>query len=158
MTTQNKPKLYVLVGVPGSGKSTWVANQDWASTAVHVGTDHWVESEAAARGTTYSAIFDEYMPTAVRLMVDEVEICWEEHRDIIWDQTSTTVASRLKKTCMLPDYYKIAVVFKTPPMTELMRRLNSRPGKIIPREVVAAMIKNWEDVSEDEGFDEIWYT
>jgi gluconate kinase len=58
---------------------------------------------------------------------------------------------------MLPDYYHIAVVFKTPNKEELTRRLNSRPGKFIPDEVVENMIANFEMPSENEGYKEIWY-
>jgi predicted kinase len=58
---------------------------------------------------------------------------------------------------MLPNYYSIAVVFKTPEHKELFRRLWSRPGKEIPEHVIASMIASWEDPSEDEGFKEIWY-
>jgi gluconate kinase len=58
---------------------------------------------------------------------------------------------------MLPDYEHIAVVFRTPEHTELMRRLMSRPGKEIPDHVIASMIDSWEDPTEEEGFKEIWY-
>jgi gluconate kinase len=58
---------------------------------------------------------------------------------------------------MLPDYYKIAVVFKTPPMEELKARLASRAGKVVPMEVVESMIAKWEEPTKEEGFDEIWY-
>jgi len=56
---------------------------------------------------------------------------------------------------MLPDYYKIAVVFKTPNTDELNRRLKSRPDKVIPSKVIANMIDNFQMPYEDEGFDEI---
>ena len=157
MTTQNQPKLYVLVGVPGSGKSTWVANQDWAKDCVYVSTDTWVELEAERQGRTYSEVFEEYMPKAVNIMSAQVIDARDQGRDIIWDQTSTTVMSRRRKFSMLPDYYAIAVVFRCPDLDELMRRLNSRPGKIIPLDVVESMIKNFEVPTEDEGFKEIWY-
>lgn len=150
-------KLYVLVGVPGSGKSTWVKNQDWVKDCVVVSTDEFVEDYAKECGTTYSDVFADYMPTAVKLMADKVVRAREAGKDIIWDQTSTTVASRARKFNMLPDYYKIAVVFKTPEHKELMRRLISRPGKEIPDHVIASMIGSWEDPSEEEGFNEIWY-
>jgi len=58
---------------------------------------------------------------------------------------------------MLPDYYAIAVVFRTPDAEELQRRLDSRPGKTIPPEVIADMIDNFEMPTEQEGFKEIWY-
>lgn len=150
-------KLYVLVGVPASGKSTWIKNQDWALGLNIVSTDVWVEDYANRMGKTYSDVFDEYMPTAVKLMADHAVKCRENNHDIIWDQTSTTVLSRAKKIRMLPDYYKIAVVFKTPPMEELKTRLASRAGKVVPMEVVESMIANWEEPTKEEGFDEIWY-
>lgn len=153
-------KLYVLVGVPGSGKSTWVKNQDWARDIPVVSTDRFVEQYAAKEGKTYSEVFDEYMPIAVKLMANQVLICKANNKDIIWDQTSTTVETRAKKIRMLPDYYKIAVVFPTPEPDELARRLATREGKIIPAhvsEVMASQLKN-EPPTEAEGFDEIWYT
>jgi len=151
------PKCYQLIGVPGSGKSTWVDSQIWALTCVCVSTDKWVEVYAKEVGKTYSEVFTDFMPTAVDLMAEEVVAAREAGRDIIWDQTSTTVKSRARKFNMLRDYEHIAVVFRTPEHTELMRRLMSRPGKEIPDHVIASMIASWEEPTEDEGFKEIWY-
>lgn len=151
-------KLYVLVGVPGSGKSTWVKNQKWADQCVVVSTDEFVEDYAKECGQTYSEVFDDYMPTAVKLMADKVVRAREAGKDIIWDQTSTSVATRAKKIRMLPDYYKIAVVFNKPDDEELKRRLASRPGKNVPWAVIDQMWGSWEDPTEEEGFNEIWYT
>lgn len=153
-------KLYVLVGVPASGKSTWTSNQIWAKDIPVVSTDRFVEEYAAKHGKTYSEVFEEYMPIAVKLMANQVLICQANKTDIIWDQTSTTVVTRAKKIRMLPEYYKIAVVFKTPPTAELQRRLASRPGKTIPWDVVSNMAAQLEaePPTKEEGFDEIWYT
>jgi predicted kinase len=148
-------KCYQLVGVPGSGKSTWIDTQDWALSCAKVSTDKWVEIYAKEVGRTYSQVFVDFMPTAVDLMAKEVIAAREMGRDIIWDQTSTTVKSRLKKFNMLPDYEHIAVVFRTPEHKELMRRLMNRPGKEIPDHVIASMIASWEEPTLDEGFTEI---
>ena len=150
------PKCYQLIGVPASGKSTWVKNQDWALGLTIVNTDAFVEDYARAQGKTYSEVFVEYMPTAIDLMIEQVVFAREHSHTIIWDQTSTTVKSRARKFNMLPDYEHIAVVFRTPEHKELMRRLMSRPGKEIPDHVVASMIASWEDPTEQEGFKEIW--
>ena len=150
-------KCYQLVGVPASGKSTWIKEQDWASDCVVVSTDDFVEAYAQEQGKTYSEVFVEYMPTAVNLMAEKVVQAREAGKDIIWDQTSTTVISRARKFRMLPDYEHIAVVFKTPEHKELMRRLMSRHGKEIPEHVVASMIASWEDPSEEEGFAQVWF-
>jgi predicted kinase len=151
------PKLYVLVGVPGSGKSTWVENQEWAQDCAVISTDAYVEAYARRQGKTYSEVFEEYMPKAVDLMAKDVISARAMDKDIIWDQTSTSVSSRYKKFVMLPFYYKIAVVFNTPEPKELERRLNDRPGKVIPQSVVESMIANFEEPTKSEGFDEIWY-
>lgn len=150
------PRCYQLIGVPGAGKSTWIKNQDWTLGMNVVSTDAWVEAYAVKQGRTYSEVFDEYMPTAVKLMADHVVHCRENNLDVIWDQTSTTVKSRQRKFNMLPDYEHIAVVFATPEPVELERRLNSRPGKVIPWNIMQGMIKHFEEPTEEEGFSEIW--
>lgn len=153
------PKCYQLVGVPGSGKSTWVSNQEWAKDCVVVSTDDFVEEYAKEQGKTYSEVFTDYMPTAVTLMADKVVQAREAGKDIIWDQTSTTVKSRVRKFNMLPDYEHIAVIFRTPEHKELMRRLINRwdSGKIIPEHVIDSMIASWEEPTTEEGFTSIWY-
>lgn len=151
------PKLYMLVGVPASGKSTWIYNQLWATNCRIISTDRYVEAYAKWCGKTYSDVFHEYMPKALDLMVQEVEFARQQKTDIIWDQTSTTIRTRKKKLDMLPEYDAIAIVFKTPELEEHARRLASRPGKIIPSEVVEHMINSFEMPTEREGFKEIWY-
>ena len=151
------PKCYQLIGVPASGKSTWVKNQEWALGLTIVNTDLFVEDYARAQGKTYSEVFVDYMPTAIDLMVEQVVFAREHGHTIIWDQTSTTIASRAKKFRMLPDYEHIAIVFRTPEHTELMRRLMSRPGKEIPDHVIASMIASWDEPELEEGFTEIWF-
>jgi len=151
------PKCYQLIGVPAAGKTTWLKNQEWTIGMEYVSTDHHVDVYAEQQGKTYSEVFKDYMPTAVDLMAAEVVAAREVGRDILWDQTSTTVKSRARKFNMLPDYWHIAVVFRTPKLDVLKERLASRPGKEIPWEVVQGMIDNWEEPTNEEGFKEIWY-
>lgn len=151
------PTAYILVGVPGSGKSTWIAKApvDWANTVV-ASTDNYVDREAKKQGKTYSEVFKATMPAAVNDMARTVIDAVKNKQDIIWDQTSTTRSTRAKKLRMLPaDYEKIAVVFPTPDEKELTRRLGSRPGKEIPPQVMKQMTTGWEEPSEDEGFNKI---
>lgn len=152
------PKCYQLIGVPGSGKSTWIKNQVWALGLTVLSTDAFVEDYARAQGKTYNDVFKDYMPTAVNLMADQAAFARRHGHSVIWDQTSTTVASRKRKFRMLPDHEHIAVVFKTPDPIELARRLASRPGKNIPDNVIQSMIQNWEEPCIEEGFGEIWRT
>lgn len=153
------PKAYILVGVPGSGKSTWISKApvDWNNTVV-ASTDNYVEKEAERQGKTYTDVFNDVMPDAVKYMAQTVIDAVRNNQDIIWDQTSTTRHTRAKKLRMLPSNYEtIAVVFPTPDKKELSRRLSSRPGKTIPDEVISNMISKWEEPTEDEGFNKIIY-
>jgi predicted kinase len=155
------PKCYQLIGVPGAGKSTWYKNQDWLledkKDHKYVSTDQHVEGYAKDQGKIYSEVFEEYMPTAVKQMMVNVNMACAFQMDIVWDQTSTTIASRARKFNALPDYEHIAVVFRTPDRDELDVRLSGRPGKHIPKAVVDSMIADWEEPTLEEGFTEIWY-
>jgi hypothetical protein len=102
------------------------------------------------------------MPTAIQQMMVNVNIASALQLDIVWDQTSTTIASRARKFNALPpstNYEHIAVVFRTPKIEVLKERLASREtsGKIVPWEVVQGMIDAWEEPTNEEGFKEIWY-
>jgi predicted kinase len=149
-------KVYVLVGVPGSGKSTWIADQLWVEDCVYISSDQLIEEEAVRRGKTYNDVFKDYINTAIAEMLEQAMAARDAGKDIIWDQTSVSVKSRRKKFSVLPYYEHIAIVFDTPNEDELRRRLSNRPGKDIPWEVVSSMINNFEMPTEEEGFKEIW--
>lgn len=152
-----KPTVFILVGVPGSGKSTWIANQmfDWNRTVV-ASTDGYIERQAKEQGKTYSDVFQAHMKDANRHMLFTVSDAIAKDLDIIWDQTSTSVATRAKKLNMIPDdYRKVAVFFPTPEEKEHQRRLDSRPGKTIPDFVLRNMKKDLTIPTREEGFDEI---
>ena len=104
-------KCYQLVGVPGSGKSTWIKNQPWAKDLPVVSTDHFVEEEAKRQGKTYSEVFEEYMPIAVKLMANQALICQANKLDFIWDQTSTTVTTRARKfNTLMSSQYELSLI------------------------------------------------
>lgn len=152
------PKAYIMVGVPAFGKSYYINNVllKQNPTAVVISTDNLVEQYAHSQGKTYSDVFQQYMPAAVKIMTNDVITAVDNGMDIIWDQTSTTIAARKKKLRMLPaDYEKIAVVLSIPGVSELAYMLFNRPGKNIPDAVMKSMIAGWQYPSLTEGFNEI---
>ena len=151
------PTAYILVGVPGSGKSTWIKNQTWTKDCTVVSTDAYIDAVADREGKTYDDVFKDNMNDAVSHMTSAVNDAIERGADIIWDQTSVSVASRKKKFNMLKGYKMIAVVFRTPEAGEWQRRINSRPGKHIPTHVLESMANNFEMPTVEEGFDEVWH-
>lgn len=151
------PKVYMLIGVPGSGKSTWIKSQNWANGLPVISSDRFIDEHAERVDKTYNEVFKEYAPIAMKLMDNQARVCHANGVDCIWDQTNTSVKSRKSKLEMLPNYEKIAVVFRTPEKEEHDRRLASRPGKLIPDNVMRSMIENFEEPSEEEGWKEVWY-
>ncbi len=151
------PTVYMMIGVPGSGKSTWINNQHWAGNCALVSTDKLIELEAGRQGKTYNDVFNDYIKEATRIMNEDVKAAVEAGQDIIWDQTNTSKKSRKSKLAQVSGYRKVAVVFDVPQEDELKRRLDGRPGKNIPWSVMESMIKNLEVPTEGE-FDEVWRT
>jgi predicted kinase len=151
------PKLYMLIGVPGAGKSTWLAQQpfDWNRTVI-LSTDAIIERRAAAQGKTYDQVFRKEIKSATAEMYRNLADAVTQGADLIWDQTNVTAAARTKKLAMVPDEYeRVAVMFRTPDRAEHERRLASRAGKTIPANVIAGMISQLEPATEAEGFDQI---
>jgi len=149
--------IYMLIGVPGSGKSSWVVKQsfDWSNTAI-ISTDNIIDQRASAQGKTYSDVFKDEIKSATAEMNQNLRRAVANDMDILWDQTNLTKKSRAGKLAGIPEAYrKVAVFFRTPDPKELARRLATRPGKIIPQNIVMAMCSQLEAPSKDEGFDEV---
>jgi len=148
-----KPVCYMLVGVPGSGKTTWVQKEH--PSLAYASTDKYIEQFAAESGHTYNYIFKASIKTATSRMFDDVSEFLDDQKDFIWDQTNLTKKSRATKIALVAkkDYTIVAVVFETP--KNLQERLAQRPGKNIPSYVLDSMIKSYEAPSLDEGFTKI---
>ena len=152
-----KPVLWMLVGVPGSGKSTFVENQIVNMDKYYIAsTDRLIEIYASMRGATYNDVFKENIGYAEKAMMTHIKDAIMYNYDIIWDQTNTSRKSRARKLKVIPDYYeKTCVFFPTPDDGELDRRLATRPGKTIPPYIINGMIELLEYPKLDEGFDHI---
>lgn len=147
----------MLIGIPGSGKSTWIKNQNFnMNDTVIVSTDNIIEERAAAKGMTYSDVFQNEIKSATMEMNQNLKNAISAGKNIVWDQTNLTKKSRKPKLAQFPEEYeKIAVVLQTPNKQELKNRLENRPGKIIPANVLLGMISQLEMPTDNEGFHSI---
>lgn len=155
---KNQPIAYILSGLPGSGKSTWVRSINQNSDFVIVSSDDEIEQHAKDRGLTYSDVFDSYVKTATSRMNAKFKEAVAANRNIIWDQTNMTSKKRRGILQQIPhSYKKIAVVFQIDDQ-ELERRLEKREqdeGKKIPKHIIYSMANSFEMPSTVEGFDQI---
>lgn len=158
------PNMYMMVGVPGSGKSWWIDRQDFNLTNVILSTDDFIQEIAchmsmeSGQVITYSDIFHNHIVEAERQLQLDLKSAIDDNMNIIWDQTNLSVATRRKKLQKIPRHYKkIACVFSTPDNEQHDIWLNSmrRNGKVIPSHIMASMIATYQEPSINEGFDEI---
>jgi len=148
-------KLYMLVGVPAAGKSTWIDKHNNGNVMV-ASSDAYIDRIAASQGKTYNDVFADNIKAATQHALNVAKQAFDLGLDLIWDQTNLNRKSRAPKLAMVPDHYeKIAVFFPTPAQDEHERRLKSRPGKQIPHNILVGMIRGLEKPTTDEGFDEV---
>lgn len=150
------PKLYMLIGVPASGKSTWRHQFFKKHQAILISTDDVIDDIAKAQDKTYNDVFKDSIKHATKQIGVHLQVALERDMDIVWDQTNLTKKSRAPKLAQIPAHYeKIAVLFLTPEDAEWQRRLSSRPGKSIPQNILLGMKSSMEFPDPEEGFDRI---
>ena len=156
------PKCIFLVGVPAAGKSTYVDatfffnDRDPEYFSIQ-STDAIITDIAAEYGYTYDQAFNDLIKFADRVFWDGIIHCAEHGISMVIDRTNLSVKSRKRIIDMIKthDYELEAVVFPTPEASEWQRRLDSRPGKTIPKHILESMAKSFSVPTETEGFNKI---
>ena len=151
------PALYVLVGLPGSGKSTHAEGlkRCCAPGCVIVSTDALIEEYAVRAGKTYNDVFSEYIAEATSLVNSLVEEAVEMGDDIIWDQTNLSARKRVEILNRFPPNYLRVAHVVTCDEEVRQGRLSARVGKTVPLAVDASMRDRFTEPTPDEGFDMI---
>jgi predicted kinase len=151
------PTVYMMVGVPASGKSTFITNSPEMNHLPVASTDKYIEYFANFSGKTYDEVFSETIGIASKYMDAVIGEYVKTEVSFIWDQTNLTAKSRAKKLARVPKHWKkVAVYIALPDEAEHERRLASRPGKTIPKKILEDMKKQLEvpDLL-NENFDRI---
>ena len=144
-----------LVGIPTSGKSTYVQKlkeQECWENAVVLSTDDYIEKEAQKLGRTYNEIFDETISDATKELELKLRYAIQNNFNIIYDQTNLTIKTRKKKLSKIPDYYHKTAVYFEISLEESLERNEKREGKYIPKSVLKRMFHQFEIPSIEEGF------
>lgn len=148
-----KKLVFMLVGPPCSGKSTFINLLRGIDPHIEVvDTDSVIEEYARSHNSTYNECFKSCIGWADKVMKDKVRNLTEKGVAFFWDQTNMSSKSRKKKLDMIPkDWTKVAVVFETP-LDVCWKRMETRDKKV-PYGIVKSMIESYERPTTSEGFD-----
>lgn len=152
-----EPFFAMLIGLPASGKSTFIKHAKEAGLDFIVAsTDDLINAWAAERGLTYSEAWDKCpMKEFNRQFQEAIEQAVESKFNIMIDRTNMTTKGRKSLLAKASDdYTKVAIGFDIPDKL-LQERLDHRAattGKFIPPSVIKSMAQSYLPPSKVEGF------
>lgn len=143
------PTMYIMVALPRSGKTTFV-NENFKGIAV-VSAD---QIRLLIHGKRYAAEKEHLVWWVRNIMLNAL---MEQGLDVVVDQTNITRERRefLIRFAKKFGYEAVAVVVETEVETCKTRALETRQEDLVP--VIEEFAKQFERVSENEGFDKIIY-
>jgi predicted kinase len=158
------PTCTVMVGLPALGKSTFIKKLKTDDVWIY-STDMYIDAVAEDNGITYSEAFASNIDAATSFNEQKLKTMIRLGRDILWDQTNLGKGKRRKIINRMRDAgYVVNCVCLLPPEAGHLddqkvwrRRLESRPGKIIPNHVLANMLESFVIPTTNEGFNCIDY-
>lgn len=153
---QDNGKLYVMIGAPGSGKSTFAeAHRNFNENEIIVSRDN-IRLKMLKDDEDYfsheSLVFKQF--------VEEIDKCLSYGLSVFADATHLNRKSRAKllHALTVKPSETIAIYCKTP--LELCIKQNegrrSIPRKYVPETALRNMYKNIQRPLYEEGFDEVW--
>ena len=146
----------MLVGLPCSGKSTYLNGLDDLGDYKILSSDALIEKEAKRQGKTYSEVFPSYYKTAAIEFQRQLVEAINKGENIIVDRTNLTKDVRQPILDSAKSYDKTCVEFKISLQKAMERNeKRSETGKIIPLEVMKDMANKYEKPSFEEGFSKI---
>ena len=146
----NRPKLIILCGIPGSGKSTYAKNyiSDCTKNTIHLSSD-------SIRAELYGNESIQGNPSEVfSLMQKRAVDALNNGCDVIYDATNITRKDRASIIGICPKFAKIECHIIWAPIETCIER-DSKRERTVGKEVIDKMLKRFQAVYYDEGIDEI---
>ena len=150
-------KLYMMVGVPGSGKSTWILNhQAKFKRPYKVVSRDQIRFSLVGEDEEYFSkekeVFEKF--------VEAIKEGLDSDLDVYADATHLNEASRSKLLRALGTSLKgvkVEAIVIRPPFNTIIEQNAQRSGReFVPLSVIRRMNYQFTMPTEEEGFDRIW--
>lgn len=140
-TLIDQPLCVFMVGIPYSGKSTFIVRHKWLAQMPKVSLDKTVLRLAKGDYSKWAEVVEE----AGRQMLAYQNNLIAQKTSFVIDKTNVVSDERVKLILQLKDagYKVVAIALEPPSAAELQRRILSRPDKKIPMDVIESMRKNF---------------
>ena len=145
----SKGNLYVAVGLPGSGKTTFVENHPYL---------YWHSSDEMRERLFGTMDEQRYNDVVFYNLHKEIKNDLAMGRSCYYDATNLTARLRKNIVREFRDYADeiIAVYFNEP--IAVCKERNSKRKRVVPEEVIDKMALKMTAPELGEGFDEIFYS
>lgn len=148
--TYHRPRLIILVGIPGSGKTTYAMNKykDGSNNVV------WLSSDVFREQIYGDANCQDNPGKVFEVMQNEAVAALEKGYDVIYDATNITRKARAGILNRVPKHVQKCAVVIWAPIDVCIERDKAR-HRTVGKEVIDKMLKRFEAPFYDEGFDAI---
>jgi predicted kinase len=151
-----RPVVYMLIGPPGIGKSTYIKEMLLPNGEYTVvSTDNLLEEKGKKIGLSYDEAFNEFNFKEIeKEFFINLKIAINERQDIVVDRTNMSKKGRRRVLNLFPkDYLKIGILFDFSNRAKLDTQLNKRlseTGKHISKKKVDRMIESYKEPTLEE--------
>lgn len=159
---EKSKRLYIMVGIPGSGKSTCIKN------SLEILVRDYGVGKIVSRDAIRFSIVKEDEPyfskekEVFNTFIQEIKngLADEKINFVVADATHINQASRTKTLralgTALKDVKVIAIVMNTDLDTCLQRNMKRTGRELVPEDAIINMYHNLTTPNVEEGFDEVW--
>ena len=146
------PTCTMMIGVPGSGKSTWIKHHVPGNVKV-LSLDAIFEDIARRMNTSFAEITDDPKLNFYGKMLigTELDKLLENRTDFVWDQVNRNTAIREPMIKLLHEYgFRVEAIAFCPPVTKFQRK------KVFERNRHEVTREHWESIVDEFELPAVW--